>query len=45
MNTDIQSIIGRCPTAEGALGCDKAMPPLLEADPDHFVACFHYSSR
>lgn len=33
---------GRCPVADKALGCDKHMPPLLEAERDHFVACFRY---
>lgn len=33
---------GRCPVADKQLGCDKLMPSLVEAEPDHFVACFHY---
>jgi peptide/nickel transport system ATP-binding protein len=34
---------GRCPVADTALGCDKNRPALLEAERDHFVACFRYS--
>lgn len=34
---------GRCPLADKALGCDRHQPPLLEVEPDHFVACFHYT--
>jgi peptide/nickel transport system ATP-binding protein len=30
----------RCPVADKALGCDRHRPTLLEAERDHFVACF-----
>jgi peptide/nickel transport system ATP-binding protein len=30
----------RCPIADKGLGCDIHMPALLEAERDHFVACF-----
>ncbi len=30
----------RCPVADKALGCDRDRPTLLEAESDHFVACF-----
>lgn len=33
---------GRCPVADRQLGCDRATPTLVEAEPNHFVACFHY---
>ena len=33
---------GRCPVADKALGCDRHRPILLEAERDHFVACFRY---
>jgi len=29
----------RCPVADKALGCDTRRPELLEAGPDHLVAC------
>jgi len=32
----------RCPAADKKLGCDRLTPTLLEAEPNHFVACFHY---
>lgn len=35
----------RCPVADKALGCDKHRPPLLEVEPDHAVACFHYTKE
>ncbi len=31
---------GRCPVADQALGCASHRPALLEAESDHFVACF-----
>jgi len=31
---------GRCPVAETDLGCHRENPPLIEVEPDHFVACF-----
>jgi peptide/nickel transport system ATP-binding protein len=34
---------GRCPAADKALGCDRHRPNLLEAERDHFVACFRYT--
>lgn len=34
---------GRCPVADKALGCDRHRPILLEAERDHFVACFRYT--
>jgi peptide/nickel transport system ATP-binding protein len=33
---------GRCPVADKLLGCDRLRPTLVEAEPNHFVACFHY---
>ncbi len=30
----------RCPIASKALGCDQFIPPLLEVEKDHFVACY-----
>lgn len=33
---------GRCPVADKLLGCDRLTPTLVEAEPSHFVACFHY---
>ncbi len=36
---------GRCPLADKVLGCDKSRPPLLEVEPDHFVACFRYNGN
>lgn len=33
---------GRCPIADKQLGCDSLTPRLVEAEPNHFVACFHY---
>jgi peptide/nickel transport system ATP-binding protein len=30
----------RCPSTDKDLGCDKCRPMLLEAESDHFVACF-----
>jgi len=30
----------RCPVADRALGCDTFRPPLVEAEQNHFVACF-----
>jgi peptide/nickel transport system ATP-binding protein len=32
----------RCPVADKELGCDTCRPPLVAADNDHLVACFHY---
>jgi peptide/nickel transport system ATP-binding protein len=32
----------RCPIADKELGCDNHKPRLLEAEHDHFVACFRY---
>ena len=34
---------GKYPVADKDLGCDRYMPPLLEAECDHFVACFRYA--
>jgi peptide/nickel transport system ATP-binding protein len=34
----------RCPVADKALGCDRHMPPLLEVERDHFVACFRHTT-
>ncbi len=36
---------GRCPVADTALGCDRHRPTLLEAEHDHFVACFRYKQE
>ncbi|HEY4688729.1 MAG TPA: ABC transporter ATP-binding protein [Anaerolineae bacterium] len=33
---------GRCPAASADLGCDSHTPGLIEAERDHFVACFRY---
>jgi peptide/nickel transport system ATP-binding protein len=30
----------RCPVARSELGCNRAMPELVEIEPDHHVACF-----
>lgn len=32
----------RCPVADKKLGCDRMTPTMVEAEPNHFVACFHY---
>lgn len=31
---------GRCPIGERALGCHEQHPALVEAEPDHMVACY-----
>ncbi len=36
---------GRCPVGDKALGCDKNRPPLLEAEADHWVACFRCNGK
>jgi len=33
----------RCPVA--AFRCAQSQPPMVEAEPGHFVACFNYSSQ
>lgn len=36
---------GRCPIASKDEGCRRQKPPLVEAEEDHLVACFHYNER
>jgi ABC-type dipeptide/oligopeptide/nickel transport system ATPase component len=31
---------GRCPIGDRALGCHEQHPQLIEAEPDHLVACY-----
>jgi peptide/nickel transport system ATP-binding protein len=35
----------RCPVADKNLGCDRFQPMLLEAERDHFVACYRYQEE
>jgi peptide/nickel transport system ATP-binding protein len=34
----------RCPAAAKDLKCRESRPPLVEAEPDHLVACFRYEA-
>ncbi len=35
----------RCPVADKKLVCDRFQPMLVEAENDHFVACYRYAEN